>query len=94
MPRPQPTSRASGRGRRASSCSGTSHSRRSLDESKAPFYKWFEDGELNVSYNCLERNLENGNANKTAIIFEADDGAVTKVSYRICLTASAGSPTA
>src|SRR5215510_11811080 len=45
-----------------------------LDESKAPFYKWFEDGELNVSYNCLERNLENGNAQKTAIIFEADDG--------------------
>ena len=29
--------------------------------------KWFEDGELNASYNCLERNLQNGNANKTAI---------------------------
>ncbi|MGH8712581.1 MAG: AMP-binding protein, partial [Casimicrobiaceae bacterium] len=55
---------------------------RSLDESTAPFYKWFEDGELNVSHNCLERNLENGNANKVAIIFEADDGAVTRVSYQ------------
>src|SRR5437867_3850515 len=55
---------------------------KALDESKAPFYKWFEDGELNVSYNCLDRNLENGNADKVAIIFEADDGAVTKVSYR------------
>ena len=55
---------------------------RSLDESNAPFYKWFEDGELNVSYNCLDRNLENGNAEKTAIIFEADDGAVTRVTYR------------
>jgi acetyl-CoA synthetase len=55
---------------------------RSLDESTAPFYKWFEDGELNVSYNCLDRNLENGNANKTAIIFEADDGTVTRVTYR------------
>jgi len=55
---------------------------RVLDESKAPFYTWFDDGELNVSYNCLERNLENGNAGKTAIIFEADDGAVTKVSYQ------------
>src|SRR6266581_4494874 len=54
----------------------------SLDESNAPFYKWFEDGELNVSYNCLERNLENGNANKTAIVFEADDGKVTKITYR------------
>jgi len=55
---------------------------RSLDESGAPFYKWFEDGELNVSYNCLDRNLENGTAEKTAIIFEADDGAVTRVTYR------------
>ena len=48
----------------------------------APFYKWFDDGELNVSYNCLDRNLANGNADKVAIIFEADDGAVTKVTYR------------
>ena len=40
-----------------------------LDESQAPFYKWFEDGELNVSYNCLDRNLTNGNADKVAIIF-------------------------
>jgi acetyl-CoA synthetase len=55
---------------------------RSLDESHAPFYKWFEDGELNASYNCLDRNLENGNADKTAIVFEADDGKVTKVTYR------------
>jgi len=55
---------------------------RSLDESNAPFYKWFEDGELNASYNCLDRNLENGNADKTAIVFEADDGKVTKVAYR------------
>ena len=30
---------------------------RALDESHAPFYRWFEDGELNASYNCLERNL-------------------------------------
>ena len=53
-----------------------------LDESNAPFYQWFKDGELNVSYNCLDRNLENGNADKTAIIFEADDGAVTRATYR------------
>jgi len=53
-----------------------------LDESNAPFYKWFADGELNASYNCLDRNLTNGNADKTAIIFEADDGAVTRISYR------------
>jgi acetyl-CoA synthetase len=64
-----------------------------LDESAAPFYKWFEDGEINVSYNCLERNLQSGNANKTAIIFEADDGKVTRVSYqelyhRVCRLAN------
>ena len=53
-----------------------------LDETNAPFYKWFEDGELNVSYNCLDRNLENGNADKVAIVFEADDGTVTRVTYR------------
>ena len=60
---------------------------KTLDESNAPFYKWFEDGELNVSYNCLDRNLANGNAEKVAIIFEADDGAVTKVTYRELLSA-------
>ncbi|WP_439682972.1 acetate--CoA ligase [Cupriavidus oxalaticus] len=53
-----------------------------LDESNAPFYKWFEDGQLNASYNCLDRNLENGNADKVAIVFEADDGTVTRVTYR------------
>jgi len=53
-----------------------------LDESDAPFYKWYADGELNASYNCLDRNLANGNADKVAIIFEADDGKVTKITYR------------
>jgi acetyl-CoA synthetase len=55
---------------------------RVLDESNAPFYRWFEDGELNASYNCLDRNLTNGNADKTAIIFEADDGKITRINYR------------
>jgi acetyl-CoA synthetase len=53
-----------------------------LDESNAPFYKWFADGQLNASYNCLDRNIENGNGDKTAIIFEADDGQVTRATYR------------
>ncbi len=55
---------------------------RTLDESGAPFYRWFDDGETNVSYNCLDRNLTNGNADKVAIIFERDDGSVQKVTYR------------
>jgi acetyl-CoA synthetase len=52
-----------------------------LDESNAPFFKWFEDGVLNVSYNCLDKHLTT-QPEKTAIIFEADDGAVTKINYR------------
>ncbi len=52
-----------------------------LDESKAPFFKWFYDGELNASYNCLDRHQKT-QPDKIAIIFEADDGKVTKISYR------------
>src|SRR4051812_47800406 len=53
-----------------------------LDESNAPFYKWFADGKLNVSYNCLDKNVEAGLGDKIAIIFEADDGTSTRVTYR------------
>ncbi|MDE1949943.1 MAG: acetate--CoA ligase [Burkholderiales bacterium] len=53
-----------------------------IDDSSAPMYKWFADGTLNVSYNCLDRNVERGLGDKTAIIFEADDGSVTRTSYR------------
>ncbi|HCI13677.1 MAG: acetate--CoA ligase [Gallionellales bacterium GWA2_60_142] len=54
---------------------------KSLNDSNAPFYKWFEDGQLNVSYNCLDKHLAT-QPEKTAIIFEADDGKITKSSYR------------
>ncbi|MDP2448996.1 MAG: acetate--CoA ligase [Polaromonas sp.] len=53
-----------------------------LDESNAPFYKWFADGELNASYNCLDRHLGTATENKKAIIFESDDGKVTNVTYK------------
>ncbi len=52
-----------------------------LNSTEAPFYKWFEDGTLNVSYNCLDRHLA-GSGDKPAIIFEADDGTSTPVTYR------------
>ncbi|HSS28639.1 MAG TPA: AMP-binding protein, partial [Usitatibacter sp.] len=52
-----------------------------LDESNAPFFKWFHDGELNASYNCLDRHLKT-QPDKVAIIFEADDGKVTRVTYK------------
>ncbi|MGE5150831.1 MAG: AMP-binding protein, partial [Rhodospirillaceae bacterium] len=55
---------------------------KALNASGAPFFKWFEDGTLNVSYNCLDRNVERGLGDKTAIVFEADDGSVTRATYR------------
>ena len=55
---------------------------KTLDESNAPFYKWFEDGQLNVSYNCLDRNIERGDGDKVAILFEADDGQVVNLTYK------------
>ena len=57
-----------------------------LDESNKPFYKWFADGQLNASANCLDKHMGTPVENKTAIIFEADDGAVTKITYRELLT--------
>ena len=65
-----------------------------LNDSQAPFFKWFEDGTLNASYNCLDRHIEKGQGDKTAIIFEADGGEVTRTSYaqllaRTCQIANA-----
>ncbi len=53
-----------------------------LDESRAPFYKWYPDGRMNVSANCLDKHLGTPAENRAAIIFEADDGQVTKVTYK------------
>ena len=65
-----------------------------LDSSDAPFFKWFADGTLNASYNCLDRQVQAGLGHKTAIVFEADGGDVTRISYdgllaRVCQTANA-----
>jgi acetyl-CoA synthetase len=53
-----------------------------LDTSDKPFYKWFQDGQLNASANCLDRHIGTPVENKTAIVFEADDGAVTTITYK------------
>ena len=53
-----------------------------LDQSNAPFFKWFADGKLNVSYNCLDRNVNNGLGDKVALIFEADGGEVIRITYK------------
>jgi len=65
-----------------------------LDESNKPFYKWFADGELNASYNCLDRHLGTPTEHRAAIIFEADDGQVTTVTFgqlhaKVCQFANA-----
>jgi acetyl-CoA synthetase len=52
-----------------------------LDDSDAPNYRWFADGMLNVSYNCLDVHLAAA-GDKTAIIFEGEPGDVRKLSYR------------
>jgi acetyl-CoA synthetase len=59
---------------------------KTLNESNAPFYKWFEDGELNASANCLDRHIGTPTENKTAIIFESDDGQVSSLTYRELLS--------
>ncbi|GAA1135366.1 AMP-binding protein [Nesterenkonia lutea] len=48
---------------------------RALDDSAAPIYRWFPDGRLNLSYNCLDRHLEAGRGEQTALIY---DSAVTE----------------
>jgi acetyl-CoA synthetase len=56
-----------------------------LDESNAPFYRWFHDGELNASYNCLDKQVEAGLGSKVAIKFEADDGSNSEITYQALL---------
>ena len=52
-----------------------------LDDSKAPNYEWFNDGEINASYNSLDVNVSK-NPHKTAIIFEKEDGKSESISYK------------
>jgi acetyl-CoA synthetase len=51
-----------------------------LDDSQAPNYRWFSDGELNASFNCLDVHL-NERGHKTAVIFEGEPGDVRRLSY-------------
>ena len=52
-----------------------------LDESNAPFYKWFDGGKLNVAHQCIDRHLDT-KKNKAAIIFEGDNGDKEIITYR------------
>jgi propionyl-CoA synthetase len=56
---------------------------RGLDDSAAPLYRWFPDGELNTSYNALDRHLEAGNGERTALIYDSPvTGTGRSLSYR------------
>src|SRR5512132_3026352 len=52
-----------------------------LDESNAPFYKWFADGKLNLSYNCLDRHVEAGNGNRVAYHWRGEEGEERDITY-------------
>lgn len=44
---------------------------RALDASNPPFYRWFPDGELNVAYNALDRHVDAGNGDRTALVYDS-----------------------
>jgi len=52
-----------------------------LDESNPPFYKWFSDGELNVSYNCVDRHVEAGNGDRVAFHWRGEEGEERAITY-------------
>jgi len=54
---------------------------RVLNGDDAPFYRWFEDGKLNVSENCLDRHVDAGLGERTAIVWEGEPGDVRRISY-------------
>ena len=52
-----------------------------LDDSNAPFYQWFKDGELNLSYNCLDRHLET-DGDRVAFYWEGEPGDTQEITYK------------
>ena len=52
-----------------------------LDDSNPPFYKWFPDGELNLSYNCLDRHIEAGLGDRVAYHWHGEEGEQRTITY-------------
>jgi acetyl-CoA synthetase len=52
-----------------------------LDDSNPPFYKWFTDGKLNASYNCLDRHVEAGNGDRVAFHWRGEEGEERDLTY-------------
>ena len=64
-----------------------------LDWSNPPFAKWFDDGELNVAYNCLDRHVEAGNGDRVALLWEGEPGDDRRITYAELTTRSSASRT-
>nr|WP_075486333.1 acetate--CoA ligase [Prochlorococcus marinus] len=65
-----------------------------LDKDNAPFFKWFKEGKLNITYNCLDRHIKRGLGEKTALIWEGEPGDSKKYTYEellkeVCKAANA-----
>ncbi len=65
-----------------------------LDNENVPFFKWFKEGKLNITYNCLDRHIKRGLGGKTALIWEGEPGDSKKYTYEellkeVCKTANA-----
>jgi acetyl-CoA synthetase len=52
-----------------------------VDESNPPFYKWFADGKINASYNCVDRHVEAGNGERVAFHWRGEEGEEEDVTY-------------
>jgi acetyl-CoA synthetase len=52
-----------------------------LDDSSPPFYKWFLGGRLNVSYNCLDRHVQDGRGERVAFHWRGEDGQERDITY-------------
>ncbi|MGA8339533.1 MAG: acetate--CoA ligase [Solirubrobacteraceae bacterium] len=52
-----------------------------VDESDAPFYRWFADGKINASYNCVDRHVEDGNGDRVAFHWRGEEGEEEDITY-------------
>jgi propionyl-CoA synthetase len=70
-------------GRAAKAIHWTKPPQRTLDDSRAPFYRWYPDGELNTCYNALDRHVESGRADQLALIYDSPvTGHVERFTFR------------
>ena len=91
--RPTPTGRAGGQSR-PSTLHWFKEPTEDLDDSNPPFYKWFADGTINASYNCLDRHVEAGNGDRVAYHWHGEEGETKRGHLRRAARAtSSGWPT-